>query len=484
MVDPRVRTGIEGLDDVLDGGLPKDRLFLLTGEPGTGKTTLAMQFLLEGVRNGEGSVYITLSETADELRAAATSHGWNLEGVPLVELMPPPETLGPEDQYTIFHPSDVELGQTTKRVFDEVERRKPARLVLDSLSELRLLAHDPLRYRRQILALKQFFVGRSCTVVLLDDRSEGSKDGHLESISHGVILLERLVVHYGGARRRLQILKMRGVPLREGYHDFTVKTGGLIVYPRLIAAEHREGRGRTTVASGVAPLDQLLGGGLDSGTSTLILGPAGSGKSTIAQQYAVAAAARGDRAALFLFEESPEIALHRADGLGLPVRTNVDAGRIILQQVDPVQLSPGEFVCQVRRMVDERGARLIVIDSLNGYLNAMPEERLLVVQMHELLSFLNQRGVLTLLVVSQLGMLGPMQSPVDVTYLADAVVLLRFYESRGAIHQAISVLKKRTGRHERTMRELTLGPGVDVGEPLTGFHGILTGVPVLIGQSK
>ena len=484
MAHPRVRTGIEGLDDVLDGGLPKDRLFLLTGEPGTGKTTLAMQFLLEGVRNGEVSVYVTLSETADELRATATSHGWSLEGVQLVELMPPTETLGPEDQYTIFHPSDVELGQTTKRVFDEVERRKPARLVLDSLSELRLLAHDPLRYRRQILALKQFFVGRSCTVILLDDRSEASADGHLESIAHGVILLERLVVHYGGARRRLQILKMRGVPLREGYHDFVIKTGGLEVYPRLIAAEHREGRPTVKVASGVATLDQLVGGGLDSGTSTLLLGPAGSGKSTIAQQYAVAAAERGDCTAFFLFEESPEIALRRADGLGLPMRAHVDAGRIRLQQIDPVQLSPGEFVSHVRRTVDERGARVIVIDSLNGYLNAMPEERLLVVQMHELLSFLNQRGVLTLLVVSQLGMLGPMQSPVDVTYLADAVVLLRFYESQGAIHQAISVLKKRTGRHERTIRPLTLGPGVNVGEPLTGFHGILTGVPVLVGQSK
>jgi circadian clock protein KaiC len=297
-----------------------------------------------------------------------------------------------------------------------------------------------------------------------------------------VILLERLVVHYGGARRRLQIVKMRGVPLREGYHDYVIKTGGLEVYPRLIAAEHREGGPAVTVASGVAALDQLLGGGLDSGTSTLLLGPSGSGKSTIAQQYAVAAATRGDCAAFFLFEESTEIALGRAEGLGLPIRAHVDAGRILVQHVDPVQLSPGEFVCHVRRTVDERRARVIVIDSLNGYLNAMPEERLLVVQMHELLSFLNQRGVLTLLVVSQLGMLGPMQSPVDVTYLADAVVLLRFYENRGAVHQAISVLKKRTGRHERTIRELTLGPGVNVGEPLSGFHGVLTGVPALVGQ--
>jgi circadian clock protein KaiC len=484
MADPRVRTGIEGLDDILCGGLPKDRLFLLTGEPGTGKTTLAMQFLIEGVRNGERSLYVTLSETAEELRAAATSHEWNLGDVQIVELMPPAETLGPEDQYTIFHPSDIELGQTTRRVFDEVEQRRPARLVLDSLAELRLLAHDPLRYRRQILALKQFFVGRSCTVVLLDDRSGSSTDGHLESISHGVILLERRVVHYGGARRRLQVVKMRGVPLREGYHDFVIETGGLRVYPRLVAAEHRESRRSTTVASGVAALDQLLGGGLDSGTSTLILGPAGCGKSTLAQQYAAAAAARGDRAAFFLFEESPEIALRRADGLGLPTRASVDAGRILMQQVDPVQLSPGEFVCRVRRTVDERDARVVVIDSLNGYLNAMPEERLLVVQMHELLSFLNQRGVLTLLVVSQLGMLGPMQSPVDVTYLADAVVLLRFYESCGALHQAISVLKKRTGRHERTIRELTLGPGVNVGEPLTGFQGVLTGVPILLAQNQ
>jgi circadian clock protein KaiC len=479
MADPRVRTGIGGLDDILCGGLPSHRVYLLTGEPGTGKTTLAMQYLLEGVRSGETCVYITLSETAEELRLAGRSHGWNLDGVQIVEVIPPAEMLGPDDQYTIFHPAEVELGETTKRVFTEVQQRKPTRLVFDSLAELRLLAHDPLRYRRQILALKQFFVNRNCTVLLIDDRGPTSGDAHLESIAHGVMLLERMPMDYGGARRRLQVTKMRGVALREGYHDFNIGHGGVEVFPRLIAAEHREVTPESTFESGVPEIDRLVGGGLDSGTSTLVIGPAGSGKSTIAQQYAVAAAERGDRAALFLFEEIIETTLRRADGLGLTLRAHVDAERIALRQVDPAQLSPGEFVHLVRHAVDVDGARLVVIDSLNGYLNAMPEERLLVVQMHELLSYLNQRGVLTILVMSQHGMLGPMKTPVDVTYLADTVMLMRFYEARGAVHKAISIVKKRTGRHETTIRGLTLGPGIREGEPLSDFTGIMTGVPLM-----
>jgi circadian clock protein KaiC len=479
MADPRVRTGIEGLDDILCGGLPSHRVYLLTGEPGTGKTTLAMQVLREGVRSGETCLYVTLSETADELRLAAASHGWNLDAIQLVELFPPAETLGPEDQYTIFHPAEVELGETIRKVFTEVQQRKPSRLVLDSLAELRLLAHDPLRYRRQILALKQFFVDRNCSVLLLDDRGPANGDGHLESIAHGVIVLERMAMQYGAARRRIQITKMRGVPLREGFHDFIIAKGGVVVFPRLVAAEHRQVTPGTTFASGIPEIDQLVGNGLDSGTSTLIMGPAGTGKSSIAQQYAVAAAERGQRAALFLFEEIIETTLRRADGLGLSLRRHVDAGRITLRQVDPAQLSPGEFVHLVCRAVDADGASLVVIDSLNGYLNAMPEERLLVVQMHELLSFLNQRGVLSILVMTQHGMLGHMSSPVDVTYLADTVVMMRFYEMRGAVHKALSVVKKRTGPHESTIRHLTLGPGIRVGEPLTNFTGVLTGVPTM-----
>jgi len=463
----------------LCGGLPSHRVYLLTGEPGTGKTTLAMQYLLEGVRQGERCVYVTLSETAEELRLASASHGWNLDGLDIVELIPPAETLGPEDQYTIFHPAEVELGETTKRVFNEVQRRQPSRLVLDSLAELRLLAHDPLRYRRQILALKQFFVNRKCSVLLLDDRGPTSGDAHLESIAHGVILLERLPMHYGGARRRIQVTKMRGVALREGYHDFVLAKGGLAVFPRLIAAEHREVTPGRPFDSGIPEIDQLVGQGLDCGTSTLIMGPAGTGKSSIAQQYAIAAAERGQHAALFLFEEIIETTLRRADGLGLSLRKHVDTGRISLRQVDPAQLSPGEFVHLVCQAVETDGASLVVIDSLNGYLNAMPEERLLVVQMHELLSFLNQRGVLSILVMSQHGMLGQMSTPVDVTYLADTVMMMRFYEMRGAVHKAISVLKKRTGPHESTIRALTLGPGIRVGEPLTSFTGVLTGVPAM-----
>jgi circadian clock protein KaiC len=443
-----------------------------------------MQFLLEGARRGERTTYVTMSETAEELRRAGASHGWTLDGVDLVELTPPTEGLGPDGQYTIFHPAEVELGEMAARILEAVAEHEPARLVLDSLSELRLLAHDPLRDRRQILALKQFFVGRACTVLLVDDRSAPSGDGgHLESISHGVVLLERVAVRYGGARRRLQVTKMRGVQLREGYHDFVIVRGGLVVFPRLIAAEHRGARLRETVPSGIATLDQLLGGGLDSGTSLLIMGPAGTGKSSLAQQYAVTAAERGHRAALFLFEEIAQTALQRADGLGLALRAYVESGRISIDQVDPAQLSPGEFIQTVRERAQEKGARIVVIDSVNGYLNAMPEEQLLVVHLHELLTFLSQRGILTILVITQQGVIGRTESPIDVTYLADTVILLRFYEAAGIVHQAISVLKKRSGPHERTIRELRLGPGIRVGEPLTAFTGVLTGTPTFTGDA-
>ncbi|HYY97444.1 MAG TPA: ATPase domain-containing protein, partial [Pyrinomonadaceae bacterium] len=421
-----------------------------------------------------------LSETKEEINAVAASHGWSLHAVSIYELIPSEESLKTETQYTIFHPSEVELGETTRAVIEEVERIQPRRVVFDSLSEMRLLARDPLRYRRQILALKQFFAGRRSTVLLLDDRTSADADLQVQSIAHGVLMLEQMALDYGAERRRLRVSKLRGSRFRGGFHDFTIRTGGVEVFPRLVAAERRGEFKNETVASGVAELDALLGGGLDRGTSTLVLGPAGCGKSSLATHFAAAATRRGEQAAAFLFDEGVNTYLNRAAGLGTDVREEVEAGRLTVQQVDPAELSPGEFTHAVCTAV-ERGARLIVIDSLNGYLQAMPDERFLTAQMHELLTYLNQRGVVTMLLMAQHGFMGAMSSPVDVSYLADTVVLLRYFEAGGAIRRAISVVKKRTGRHEDTIREMRLSAsrGVEVGEPLKAFRGVLTGVPVL-----
>jgi circadian clock protein KaiC len=483
---PRLGTGSAGLDTVLEGGFPANRLYLVEGDPGTGKTTLALQFLLEGARRGEPVLYVTLSETKEELTAVAGSHGWSLEGVCLHELVPPEESLKAEAQYTIFHPSEVELGETTRAVIEEVERIQPRRVVFDSLSEMRLLARDPLRYRRQILALKQFFAGRKSTVLLLDDRTSADADLQVQSIAHGVVMLEQLELDYGAERRRLRVSKLRGSRFRGGFHDFTIRTGGVEVFPRLVAA----GRGCEfepgSVASGVTALDALLGGGLDRGTATLVLGPAGCGKSSLAAHFAAASAARGERAAAFIFDEGVNTYLNRAAGLGTDLRAQVEAGRMSVQQVDPAELSPGEFAHDICLAVEQRGTRLVIIDSLNGYLQAMPDERFLMAQMHELLNYLNQRGVVTIMVMAQHGFMGTMSSPVDVSYLADTVVLLRYFEAAGAIRRAISVVKRRTGRHEDTIREMRLSSphGVEVGEPLTGFRGVLTGVPVLAEDAR
>ena len=482
----RLGTGIAGLDSVLEGGFPANRLYLVEGDPGTGKTTLALQFLLEGARRGEPVLYVTLSETKEELTAVARSHGWSLEGINLHELVPPEESLKAEAQYTIFHPSEVELGETTRRVIEEVERIQPRRVVFDSLSEMRLLARDPLRYRRQILALKQFFAGRRSTVLLLDDRTSTDADLQVQSIAHGVLMLEQLELDYGAERRRLRVSKLRGSRFRGGFHDFTIRTGGVEVFPRLVAAGRRAEFEPGSVASGVAALDALLGGGLDRGTSTLVLGPAGCGKSSLATHFAAASARRGERAAAFIFDEGVNTYLGRAAGLGTDLREEVEAGHLTVQQVDPAELSPGEFTHAVCEAVERDGARLVIIDSLNGYMQAMPDERFLTAQMHELLTYLNQQGVVTLLIMAQHGFLGSMSSPVDVSYLADTVVLLRYFEAAGAIRRAISVVKKRTGRHEDTIREMRLSAsrGVEVGEPLTAFSGVLTGVPVLAKDSR
>jgi circadian clock protein KaiC len=472
-------TGTTGLDQILGGGFTPNRLYLIEGDPGAGKTTLALCYLLEGAKQGETGLYVTLSETREEIESVAQSHGWSVDAIRIVELIASEENLTPDSQYTMYHPSETELGETTKKVLEEVERVKPRRVVFDSLSELRLLAQSPLRYRRQILALKQFFAGRKCTVLLLDDRTADESDLQVHSIAHGVLTLEQLSPEYGAERRRLRVVKLRGKAYKGGFHDFTIVRGGLDVFPRLVAADHQHAFKRDKVPSGVKPLDDLLGGGLDRGTSTLIMGPAGSGKSTVAVQYVVAAAARGDHAAIFAFDESRETLLARSAALGMDLRTHIDSGLVTVQQVDPAEMSPGEFVHAVRDQVEQSQCRIVVIDSLNGYMNAMPEERFLTIQLHELLTYLGHKGVTTILVVAQHGLMGStMQSPVDVSYLADSVILTRYFEFRGRVKKAVSVVKKRSGAHEETIRELRVGKGgITVGTPLENLHGVLTGVP-------
>ena len=479
--DPVSATGIAGLDDILCGGLTPNRLYLIEGVPGSGKTTLALQFLLHGAKQGESVLYVTLSETDEELRAMARSHDWNMEGVTIRELVPPEESLQPAEQYTMFHPAEVELSETTRTILADVERLKPARVVIDSLSELRLLAGDALRYRRQLLALKQFFRGRRCTVLLLDDLTSPGRDLQVQSIAHGVLLLEQLSPEYGSDRRRLRVIKHRGRRFRGGYHDYLVQQGGLRVFPRLVASEHRKAHVPERLGSGLESLDSLLGGGLERGTSSLFVGAAGTGKSSLAAQFAAAAAGRGQRAALFLFDEGRHTLLSRTDGLGIPLRKHVDSGTVTIRQIDPAELTPGEFAHDIRSEVEERGTAVVVIDSLNGYLNAMPGESYLIVHLHELLMYLGERNVATVLIGTHQGMIGTsMRTPVDASYLADALVMLRYFESQGAVRQAISVVKKRGGDHERTIREFSLGAtGIVVGRPLREFRGVLTGVPIL-----
>ena len=483
-VNVRASTGVEGFDTILGGGLPRNRMYLVEGDPGTGKTTLALQFLMEGVRRGERGLYITLSETKEELLAVARSHGWSLDDIHIYDLAGPEAEVLSDTQYTLYHPSEVELGETTKAIFEQVDQLKPTRVVLDSLSEIRLQAHEPLRYRRQILAIKKFFVGKQSTVLLLDDHTSDTSDRLLESIVHGVIVFDQTALGYGPSRRRVLVLKLRGVKYRSGFHDLNIETGGLVIYPRLVDVERRADFKREVLSSNLPELDTLTGGGLDTGTATLIMGPAGSGKSTLAAQFAVAAGERGKKIALFVFDENPTTLLMRTRAIGIDLESLVKSGKAIIKQVEPAELTPGDFSYLVRQTVERDKASVIVIDSVNAYFESMPEERFLTARVHELLSYLNHQGVLTLLILAQYGIVGgQLPVPVDLSYLADTVLMLRFFEAAGDVRQALSVVKKRTGSHERTIREFRItSQGIQVGKPLRKFQGVLTGVPEYLGD--
>jgi circadian clock protein KaiC len=478
----RASSGLAGLDNILGGGFVRGRLHLVEGKPGTGKTTLAMQFILAGRDRSETGLYVSMSETQAELNSVASSHGWSLDGVELCELAPP-DAEDDGNRQTIFRSSEVELGETIRLLFDHIERSNPARVVIDSLSEMRLLAQNPLRYRRQIFALKQFLAQRDATVLVLDDMTADSHDLQLHSIAHGVVILEELALEYGAERRRLRVTKMRGVKFRGGYHDFAIRTGGLEVFPRLIAAEAIRAAPIEIVPSSSAQLDALLGGGLRRGTSALLVGPAGSGKSSIALSIAYSAAGRGECAVLYAFDESAESIQERASGLGMNVAPLIASKNIDLHEINPAEMSPGEFTALVCRGVVERNTTIVVIDSLNGYLQAMPQERFLPLEIHQLLAYLNQRGVLTVLVLAQHGLVGAVEAPIDLSYLSDVVLLLRFFEAQGTVRKAISVVKKRVGTHEDTIREFRLSDkGLQVGEPLTDFQGVMSGIPTYVGS--
>ena len=482
----KAATGIVGLDDILDGGLSRGHVFLLEGEPGTGKTTVALHFLLAGAQAGERSLYITLSETERELRQGARSHGWEMDdNVHIFELTPPESLLNAEQQQTLLYSSDLELGEATRQIFEVVERIQPTRVVLDSLSEIRLLAQSSLRYRRQILAIKHYFVRYDATVLLLDDLTTESLDKTVHSVAHGVIRLEELTPNYGAERRRIRVVKYRGQKYRGGFHDFTIMSDGIHVFPRLVAAEHRGQYVRQQLTSGIREMDALLGGGIETGSSTLILGPAGTGKSLISMVFAAAAVARGEKAALFIFDEELGLLFERMKNIGIDLQALQDTGNLLIEQVDAAELSPGEFSHRVRRCVDEGKIKTVVIDSINGYQAAMPEENALVLHMHELLLYLNRQGAATFMTVAQHGLVGDMQAPVDITYLADTVILLRYFEALGKVRRAISIIKKRTGSHESTIREYRISAeGMTIGEPLEAFQGVLRGVPTYLGASN
>src|SRR5436190_1624012 len=485
--DGRCPSGIEGLDDILAGGLPRNCFYLVQGDPGSGKTTLALQFLLEGVRRGEAGFYITLSETKQELLKVARSHGWSLDKIPVLDLSAVENLLRPEAQTTVFHPSEVELAKVSQLLLNEVRKARPSRVAFDSLSEFRLMAETALRYRRQLLTLKQQFAEFKSTVLLLDDKMDkrGVIDPHVLSLTHGVIDMEQLSPDYGTSRRRLRVSKLRAVKFREGYHDYIITTGGLRIFPRMIASEHRGDFRSKPVSSGIKELDALCGGGLDRGTTTLVLGPVGTGKSTLSLQYAARMAEQGERCMIFTFDETRSVMLSRAKALGFKLDKAIEVGTIMVQQVDPAELSPGEFAIRILDGI-KAGCKFVAIDSLNGYLNAMPGEKYLNNQLHELCSYLNQRGIVTVLILAQHGLATAAEAPVDLSYLSDTVVSLRYFEAAGEIKQSVAVVKKRSGPHEKTIREFKLerGQGVRVGQPLREFRGVLSGMPVFRGAAE
>jgi len=482
---PRASTGVDGLDQVLGGGWARDRMHLLEGSPGTGKTTIALQFLLAGARAGETGIYISLAETEHELRDGARSHGWIVDpSIEIFELVPPDSVLDPEQHQSLLYSSDLELGEAITRVFEAIERVRPQRVVIDSLSEIRLLAQSSLRYRRQILALKHYFAKHHSTVVMLDDLTGETNDRAVHSIAHSVTQLEQLAPVYGAERRRMRIAKCRGQSYRGGYHDYIIAAGGVQVFPRLVAADLRKGFSGELRKSGIPALDKLVGGGLPAGSGTLVIGPAGTGKTLLVMQYLRDAIKSGERAALFVFDEELGLLFSRAKGLGIDLGAMRDSGKLIVEQMDAAELSPGEFACRVRNAVDDN-IHTVAIDSLNGYQASMPEEEFLTLHLHELLQYLNRRGVATFLTLAQSGMVGEMRSPVDLTYLADSVIMLRYFEALGRVRRAISIIKKRGGPHEDTIREFRIdGSGIHVGDPLHEFQGVLRGVPTFVGQSE
>lgn len=484
--EAKASTGVEGLDDILAGGLQRGRVYLIEGSPGTGKTTIATQFLLAGAAAGERGLYITLSETEEELRQSAASHGWKLEGpIKIYELVPPESLLDENQQQSLLYSSDLELGETTKRIFEAIEKAQPRRIVVDSLSEIRLLAQSSLRYRRQVLALKHYFARNGATVVMLDDLTSDTHDKTVHSVAHGVIRLDELAPDYGAERRRLRVIKYRGQSFRGGYHDMVIKTGGVTAFPRLVSAEHRRDFSRDPLPSHSPELNRLLGGGIERGSSTLVLGPSGTGKSLLTMSFCVEAIERGETAAMFVFDEELGLLIERSKGVGIDLAALRDSGRLILEQVDAAELAPGEFAQRVRNCIEEHSARTVLIDSLNGYQASMPEEKQLILHMHELLQFLNRCGATTFLTVAQHGLVGEMHSPVDVTYLADTVILLRYFEATGRVRRAISVIKKRTSAHEDTIREYRIDrQGITLGPPLMNFQGVLRGVPTMVGVEE